>query len=136
MHFSCKEDYVGSNPTVNSMNIKEIRDKIDNLEQQKDKLEDEVKKIVKDKTIPLLERWNLFCFAKMGNYDSDYLEYRTLYKIFDDFDWHDHLYVDRYQTIKTTDIISRLDPDVPKELVEELMEEILDKFVWSFTHDW
>ncbi len=110
-----------------------MKEKIQQLKDLKQELTLELKEWVKDKTIPLDERWDLFFQSDLGdhrtwiedfkNLDSDNIAKNR------DVNRHETIYLD---TIEEWYIKSIED----SEKYDEFREDVLSKFIQSFEWDW
>jgi len=97
----------------------------------------EFKEWVKDKSIPLDERWKLFIDSKLG----DRKGYYQSFKNFNSNDYYDKFYWDRHMTIEVDDMYERGCEDNfeyfgSPEKANEFREDVLNKFIYSFNNDW
>jgi len=119
------------------------------------------KATIKDKSIPLEDRWGLF--LKAPDYLIDHDFWTAGLKTLDEsdnghFSYYDNWYVERHETVHVIDKVSDLESDLkyfkenpgtavhikkwkmffyenPSKL-DELKEEILEKNLGSFEYDW
>lgn len=109
---------------------------------------------IEDKTIPLHERWELFCQApNMFKDHETYLHTFNIEKKYGEISWLDHFYIDKYQTVNMINIIrdlqSQLNPKLKfksrgfeqcpfktQEAIDDFKEEILENNLGSFINDW
>ena len=119
------------------MTIEEFKLERIEFKNQEIRLISELKKLVKDKSIPLEDRWNEFIESGLGEEDRFLLS-------LDCYDL-DNFYADceRYATYDVEDIIDHiidceeeLDNVEYNNLLTEIKEEILDQFICSFVYDW
>ena len=95
---------------------------------------------IRDKDIPLEERWKFF--EKAPNFIKEQDSYIHTFKWeqkHGELVWYDDFYCDRYQVVDMDMIIdSMLDRDekYTKEMVEDMKEEILSENLGSFINDW
>lgn len=105
---------------------------------------EEVREVIKDKTIPLEERWSVYT----KSVDSGYL-YSRDGRCFvppsldrqHDFTLYDSSYVDRYQTYCYIDLFLYFEQDGKsledsKELVDTIKEEIMETGNSHWENDW
>jgi hypothetical protein len=82
-----------------------MKEKIEQFLKEKESLIKEFKKWVKDKNIPLEERWDLFVKSGLGVHDNYYHKPKGIdwdkYTLYDDF------YIDRYATISCDRMLER-----------------------------
>ena len=119
------------------MTIEEFKLERIEFNEQKIKLTAELKRLVKDESIPLEDRWDEFINSELGEEDRFLLS-------LDCYDL-DSFYADceRYATYDVEDIIDyiidneeELDNVEYNNLLTEIKEEILDQFICSFVYDW
>jgi hypothetical protein len=106
-----------------------MKEKIEKFLKLKKDLTSELKKWVKDKSIPLEERWDVFVDSELWENDcyiihSDVLDLDRCYSN-----------MDRHETINVEWILEYFS-DEPKEKLDKFKEEILENFIYSFTYDW
>lgn len=110
-----------------------MRDKIKQLKKDKEKLTLELKEWVKDKSIPLDERWEVFFASDLGKHSSWIEDFVNL----DSDDVASHRDMDRSETVDLQDIraygISSIESD---EDYDAFREDVLTKFIKSFEWDW
>lgn len=120
---------------MNKIELKLILEGYDLLTQD---LTQKVKKFVRDKNIPLDDRWDIFVFSQLGESDNYIVRLNS-------YDMDDYLeYKQRHETIDLTDFVEeylyeRLDDDdeeINSEIVNAVKEEILDLFIKEFKFDW
>jgi len=117
-----------------------MKDKIQKYKEDGERLQKELKQFVQDKNNSLSERWDLFCFAKMGNNEGWIQHFESINEIFgEEVSWFDDFYKSRNQTVYLENILEEL-VDCEKEPTEEQLnkvkEEVLERFIWSFELDW
>lgn len=98
--------------------------------------------LIKDKSVPLDERWELFCRAP----DSIKLHDRWIHEFkweekHQAISWYDDFYMDRHQTVDMQAIIEIMEEnesgtEYSEEMILDMKEEILDKNLGSFCNDW
>lgn len=108
-----------------------MKEKIEEFLKQKQQLTPELKEWVKDKSIPLEERWEVFFKSELG-------ENSTYYEEFEHF--FNEVYCNRlnkYQTLKLKDV-EEYDwfPELSHEELIEFKEDVLSRFINSFKWDW
>ena len=128
------------------------------LLREKQTFETEFKAFIKDQSIPLDERWDLFKFACENNLFVNVESCGGDSKILDshsNFTWYDWFRVDRGNTVIYTEIIEHLEYDLRKALdinykykqldtcllksqeeIDELKEEFLNTGYSGFVYDW
>lgn len=113
---------------------------INKLLNDKAKVTKELREYVKDKNIPLDQRWDLFIYSELGTHHKYIIHPDGLDedKYFDtiDFDRGTIIIVEDFlENIKILDVE---DPEEDKILEDEVVfkEWCLDKFIKSFTFDW
>lgn len=118
------------------MTIEEFKLERMEFNEQKEKLTNELKKLVKDRSIPLEDRWNEFICSEFGekNYCLLDLECYNL----DDF----YANCERYAIYDVEDVIDyiidneeELSDEELNILLTEVKEEILDKFIYLFIYN-
>lgn len=129
-----------------------IKETVKSIIQQMDEARSALHSVLADKTIPLEERWELFCETPkdMLNEQSYIVHFSTY-----DFSWYDDFYCERHQTMYMADLIDNIEyaiedydenyeynkgyekffKDKPEKL-DELKEEILADALYSFEFDW
>lgn len=111
-------------------------DQIQHLDEKKKELQNDLETYVQDKSLPLSDRWEIFCLAG----DKDLLVHDIYIVHYESMNMDDYWYdINRYSTIKMVDVVEYFEERKDKFLGEELnlfKEEILDKFIWSFELDW
>lgn len=120
------------NIKYNSYNMKSIKEKVEEFLDLQNDLRIELKEYVKDKSISLDERWELFITCELGDREP-YCE------SFESFDYDNFYATYEYEEITSEDIIYRLSKDSEQYLyttLDDVKEEILDKFLYSFKFDW
>lgn len=113
-----------------------MKEEIELFLQNKDELTEKLKIWVKDKSIPLDERWDLFIKSDLGEH-SRYVE-RFNCKLGDHF--VENL-ENKYETNNVSEILdfANYDPEddsYSEEDIIEFKENVLDKFIKSFEFDW
>lgn len=126
---------------------------------EKQMFETEFKAFIKDQSIPLEERWDLFKFACENELFVNIKSCYPTIKILEsnhNFNWYDTFYIERYTTVEFTNIVERVsenleeileDPDysedfrdnypiITREELVELKEEILATGYSGFVYDW
>jgi len=113
-------------------------DQIQHLAEKKQELQNDLKVYVQDKSLPLSDRWEIFCLA--GNEDlvptSGWIEY------YNSVDIEQYLADrQRYSTVYleyAIEFFEERDDDkrMEDEEINTFKEEILNKFIWSFELDW
>lgn len=110
------------------------------LQQMVDKNVKEVLTSLKDKSIPLDDRWK--AFIEMGEkvkmpietYGDGFVE--ILHK---NLTMYDDFYIERHQTVKYVDLyeqIEELDTEIPEENIAKWKEAVLQSGYGGFIHDW
>ena len=110
------------------------------LQQMVDKNVKEVLTSLKDKSIPLDDRWK--AFIEMGEkvkmpiqtYGGGFAE--ILHK---NLTMYDDFYIERHQTVKYVDLyeqIGGLDMEIPEENIAKWKEAVLQSGCGGFIHDW
>ena len=115
-----------------------MKDELESFLDLKESVASNLKEWVKDKSIPLEERWELFIKSGLGVYDS-------FYHNFPGIDWNKKtLYDDFYMEKHTTrDVIYFLDiiegdDDIEWDNEKDIAfkEYFLEKFIVGFENDW
>lgn len=107
-------------------------DQIQHLDEKKKELQNDLKTYVQDKSLPLSDRWEIFCLAaniipKEGSIVE--FKYMKINKLFTNYS--------RYEEIDLLNLVDYIEyEDKTLEDVDSLKEEILDKFIGSFKLDW
>jgi hypothetical protein len=112
--------------------------------------------VIKDKTIPLNDRWDLWRGAPsdLKAHDSCVVHFDIEDKV-GEISWYDDFYIERHETVDMFDLIERIREDVKygamdyaytkritkkfvecSELLDEWREEILQMNLESFEFDW
>ncbi len=108
-----------------------MKEKIQELEKLKLKLTADLKEWVKDKSIPLDERWEVFFASGLGDHETCYEDFVNL----NSDDYCDR--VSRHEVIYLSDIrdwgIDSLESD---EDYDAFREDVLERFIKSFEFDW
>lgn len=113
-------------------------------------LQSEVWTMLKDKSIPLNERWKVFVEASGGvinKVNSYYMDFQSMTKAGFGGSWYDDFYLDRHQTMELTSLVECLEDrnnlnsdskrfKMTEEQIEELKEEILQSGYTGFVFDW
>lgn len=101
----------------------------------KKQLAEQLKVWVKDKSIPLDQRWELFVKSELGE-KSNWIE---RFEGIDSDLYYDEFYIHKYQTT-TVDYLYECacenDILVTDEDKEAFKEDVLDQFIFSFKFDW
>lgn len=105
---------------------------------------------IKDRTIPLEERWNVFQhMPEFMKQSGGWVEYIPILED-SGIEWYDDFYIDRYQTVELNKIIERIKEELDDEykgdlyekikdipnLVDEIKEWVLENNIYSFINDW
>lgn len=123
------------NIKYNSYNMKSIKEKVEEFLDLQNDLRIELKEYVKDKSISLDERWELFITCELGDREP----YCESFESFDYDNFYATYEFSRDEEITSEDIIYRLNKDSEQYLyttLDDVKEEILDKFLYSFKFDW
>lgn len=123
------------NIKYNSYNMKSIKEKVEEFLDLQNDLRIELKEYVKDKSISLDERWELFITCELGDREP----YCESFESFDYDNFYATYEFSRDEEITSEDIIYRLSKDSEQYLyttLDDVKEEILDKFLYSFKFDW
>jgi hypothetical protein len=113
---------------------------------EKQMFDTEFKAFIKDKSIPLQERWDLFKFACENNLFvniSCWVYHSKLLERTNNFTWYDYFDYERYQTIYFTQVVDHRATSLTlgqllksQEEINELKEEILASGYSGFVYDW
>lgn len=113
-----------------------MKEKVENYLNLQNEIRIELKEYVKDKSIPLDERWELFIMCELGN-NEPYIEH---FNSFNDDELFAELELSRNEVVTSESIIDLLDTNIYGEYLyttlDDVKEEILDKFITSFKLDW
>lgn len=118
-----------------------MKNKIKELNLLKKTLTKELKIWVKDKSIPLDERWDVFHDSQLGEELSFYEEFEGV----DSDGYYDNYYIDKYQTVYTKNLFEMASEKRYNKQKAELdtiekqnafKEDVLNKFVKSFEMNW
>lgn len=128
-------------------NIKELKKLIDDLNQRKSDLENQVKSVCQDKTLPLDERWELFVVSDFGihkNWCEDFEEIdNSAYNRYAfinlvdrvEFELEDCGFYDLKECLKDPEFnVEQYEVELVK--LNKLREEILQKWIKSYVFDW
>lgn len=107
---------------------------IKGFNQKRQILQDAVKDYVQDKSLPLSDRWEIFCLSEHIVPDCDFNAYYDTKNI-----EQIKAYYGKRSVVKLVWVIYKIedfeeDCDLPYS-TDEFKEEILDKFIWSFELD-
>lgn len=122
------------------MSLSEVESRISLVLVEIRELKKQFETVIRDKSIPLEERWALFVWAPItfkntSSWVEDFDSEKLLgSKIF----WYDDLYYERYETVNTTDMIERFKEkeEFTPEIIDAFKEEILQKNLGSWVNDW
>ena len=126
---------------------------------EKQMFDTEFKAFIKDQSISLEERWDLFKFACENNLFVNIKSFYPTIKILEsnrNFSWYDTYYIERYSTVEFPNIVEIAsdnlkeileDPDysedfrdnypiITREELSQLKEEILATGYSGFVYDW
>lgn len=125
------------------VNVDVLKENIAHLERQIKETKAEFSEYIKDKNIPLKERWKLFKKAPdyLKKHESWIMNFDAESLLEDgEIVWYDDCYVERYSTVDTTSMIEWFSESdrkkFTKDFIEALREEILQKNLGSFVNDW
>lgn len=111
----------------------------DFINQQKEIIA-ELKLFVKDKSVPLDNRWDSFTLAgRLGLiFNHDYIAHFTgEVGAWVDDELLDGNHFQRHETISCETCLEyAVDENKPEEFIENLKEQWIDKFIYSFEFDW
>lgn len=123
-----------------------IKDELIAYKQDSNPLKDRFLAFIKDKSVPLNERWETYLEAP-----REFLEHHFWVVHFDsekllesgEISWYDDFGADRGVTVSGADIIDRMEDSIEfeddvytPEIVAAFKEEILQKGLGSFDYDW
>lgn len=100
---------------------------------------------IRDKSIPLNDRWEVFKEApKDWKNQSNWVQQFEVERKLGEISWYDDFYIEKNQTVDMVDIVERLEDDPTRffnkgwtlELIVEFKEEILQENISSFNYDW
>ena len=101
---------------------------------------------IKDKSVPLEDRWEVFCAAPddFSIHEGCQYHFDREEDDFGEISWYDDFYYDRHQTVHMESLIDKIQDKVndrfsPKwnlEVLQNFKEEILSKNLKSFVNDW
>ncbi len=97
---------------------------------EKDKLTQELKEWVKDKSISLDERWEVFIESDLGTHKCSYEDFAH---------FNSDMYCDdtrRGATIYLSDVEDTYFENNTLEEINEFKEDVLNSFIKSFEFDW
>lgn len=113
----------------------ELDQRIKKLCDDRRQLSDDIQKLVRDKSIPLKERWDFFSGSDFGLSDCA-CSFDTL----PDIDFYAELYWERHAELHVSEIEVRLydvdDPSLTEDQLNLWREEMLQGFIGSITCDW
>jgi hypothetical protein len=133
-------------------NLVDFSDKIIQFKKEHNSVKDAFMKLIKNKKIPLEDRWNYWCDAPsfLKDFSQTSVKFAVLGK---HFHWNYDMGYVRYQTIETEDLIDELQISVfnqcletdlafhcrlfrNQQLLDELKEEILARNLEYFIYNW
>lgn len=128
-------------------NIKELKELIDDLNQRKSDLENQVKSVCQDKTLSLDERWELFVVSDFGIHKNWYEDFEGIdnndynrYEFINLIDWvkfrlENCGFYDLEECLKDSEFnIEQYEVELVK--LNKIREEILQKWIKSYVIDW
>ncbi len=105
-----------------------MKEQVEELEKLKLKITANLKEWVKDKSISLDERWDVFIKSDLG-------DHKTYYEDFVNFESDDYCdNFEKYQTLNLSNAINY--KNFSDEEYNEFREDVLNKFIKSFKWDW
>lgn len=110
-------------------------EQIQHLDEKKKELENDLKVYVQDKSLPLSDRWEIFCLAE------DIMPEKGSIMKFKSWEVN-QLIVNSYSRYQSVDLISLVrdmenrDIEIGYISIEDFKEEILDRFICGFNLDW
>ncbi len=136
-----------------SNDLASLQSDIVGLEWKVKEVKNEFAEFIKDKSIPLDERWEFFKEApEYLKNKSSYIEHFDAETLLEEGEivWYDEFYIERYQECELVNVISSIEDrinskddyphsrgaDYSVEFLEAFKEEILQKNMHSFVHDW
>jgi len=115
-----------------------LSERVDVFLTGKEALVRDVLTVIKDKDIPLDDRWAMFDKAEsLLPINTYYITIPQVEK--NGYEWYDDFYCEKYETVRFVDILERVldDPKRFKKIViRDLMEEILATGHAGFRFDW
>lgn len=124
------------------MNTKEILELAVKTEKTVELLKEKFVEAIKDQSVSLKERWELFCNAPefLHSHGDDVCDdpiNPSLYKL----GWYDDFFISRYQTVNVLDILDDIENDmelynITNQQVNEIKERILQANILTFVNDW
>lgn len=116
-------------------NIDEMYDALKKFKILKKELKDYCLGYLKNKNLPLEDRWNLFVENKnlfpIDNYIMHFKELDS-----NNIDYYDDFGYEKYQLVPLVELIESLDDGWPDVNLNNLKEEILEKGYSGFIVDW
>lgn len=111
-----------------------MKEKIDNFFKIRQELIKELKDWVKDKSIPLEERWDVFIKSKL--YDKSVWSHDWGYRDLID-DYKEETFAERYEIIAAKDIVDLfLEDGKYLDIIDDFKEAVLKSFIGEFRFDW
>ena len=107
-----------------------MKEKIEQLAKQKQELTVELREWVKDKSIPLDERWDVFFASGLGSHIGSIEEFVNL----NSDDYCDNM--QRHEIVHLGDVSDWVGSLTSDEAYDEFREDVLSKFIKSFEWDW
>jgi len=115
------------------MSIEEMQETVEMYLESQGYVRGLLRDFVKNKSVPLCVRWDLFVRSELGDHVSFVVHWKSI-----DDDWFTMdgpYYVSRYETIETVYIVGWLEENHP-DLVDAFKEEVLEMFLKSYEYDW
>lgn len=113
-----------------------MKEKIEDALKVLKECKEEFKQWVKDQSVPLDERWNLFIQSKLG----DHRHYYERFANFPSDGYYDDFFWDRHMTITVDNMYEAgLDREGyldTQDKADEFREDVLRQFIYSFNIDW
>lgn len=118
-----------------------MKEKINELILLQAQYKGELREWVKDKSIPLEERWSTFIKSKLGEHRTSYEEFEWI----DSDNYYDDYHIERHETVYIDKLYEQgITPRYrtnqaelnTEEKQQEFKEDVLNKFIYSFKMDW
>lgn len=114
----------------NNTLMEEIKKLINKRDEINESLEIKVKELIKDKTIPLEDRFHIFIISDCGEEKPWIENFDSINE--DDYYWYEN----RYRTVEISEFIDCVEDRENDETIDKFKQEVLDKFIKSFVIDW
>jgi hypothetical protein len=132
--------------------LQELSTAIDQFKKEQNALKQQFIKTIKDKSIPVDERWEFWCDApsSLKDFSQFSVKFESMGR---NFHWTHDMWFERYQTVDLEDVVLELENSVQvqvddleqqfhrklfrhPELLDQLKEEILARNLEYFVFDW